>query len=163
MRFQYSGPVFASDGSDAPLVQNRSGQPSPSKSITPSPPGSVSTWYLRPAALLRSTKCNRAASAPLTIRIGGAAAPAALCASARRSHGPPRVPPASAIPARRISRLLIGIRFPVRIIFAARLELVGEPPRFRRRFRGLLIPAQVAENARLQRMQRPLLVGITSG
>jgi hypothetical protein len=93
----------------------------------------------------------------------GAAGPVNACAGARRTHGSHRLSPASAAAARSRSRRVIGIRFPVRTVCAARLELIGEPPCFQRRFLCLFITPKLAENARFQRMDCTLLVGIAGG
>src|SRR3954454_16776138 len=125
--------------------------------MTASPPGSVSTWYLRPAALLRRMKFSPAALAPLTMRMGGAVGGEVVdCAKALRQNGPH----ASAPPARNRSRLLIGIRFPTRSVFVPRLERIREAARLGGCFSSLLLAAQVTQHACFQRMQRALLVGI---
>src|SRR5579863_1486169 len=143
--------------------------------ITPSPPGSVSTWYLRPAAPLRNTKSSRAAAAPFTIRISvvalaacaggvciGAARAETVWASVRQHHPFASAPAATAVKALNTPRLLVVILAPLCAICVS-LVGVGQSPRFSIGLRRFGIPAELAQFAAKQCVQRALLVRIARG
>src|ERR1039458_1885541 len=102
--------------------------------MTPSPPGKVSGWYLRPVAPVRSRKSSPLAGAPFTILIGLATA----AAQPRRASRAPEIN--AALPRTKL-RLLVCIGIP---LLAAFERCVCQPGGFRGSLFGFVLAAEFA-------------------